>query len=336
MSNFSFLSIFIIFISTILINLILIKYAYKFNLLDHPNDRKLHVKAIPYTGGLVLVIFFIIFGNYFFFNNDLLKLILFSSALIGILGFADDKFNLRPIIKILLITIIAIYVSLNNLNIVTLGSYSYIGNLYLGNYSIIFSVLCILFLTNAFNYNDGIDGITIFTFFTSSLLIILISNNAEINLLLIYINTVLIVILFFNLSIFRLHKIFLGNTGSLLLGFFYSLLMIYLSRYEEINPILIAWTISYLVYEFLSTNLLRLLTKKSLLQGGNDHMHYALLFRLNSKILTSFILNFLNIIFFSIGFYTLKISSLLSFVSFILIFFLYFVTRYFLFFRIKK
>ena len=83
-------------------------------------------------------------------------------------------------------------------------------------------------------------------------MIVAISNNNEINSLLFFINIVLL-FYFFNLSIFNLPKTFLGDTGSLLLGFFYSLLMIYLNKYHKVDAILLAWTVTYLVYEFIST-----------------------------------------------------------------------------------
>ena len=166
------------------------------------------------------MVFFILFSNFFFQNYEI-KLILYSSALVGLLGFIDDKFNLNPIIKIFFLITISCYTTFNGLNIITLGNYSFFGNLYLGKFSIIFSILCILFLTNSFNYNDGIDGLTIFTFWTSSLMIIAISNNNEINSLLFFINIVLLVLFFLTYQ-FLIYRKLLGDTGSLLLGFFYS------------------------------------------------------------------------------------------------------------------
>ena len=251
------------------------------------------------------------------------------------LGFIDDKFNLNPIIKIFFITI-SCYTTFNGLNITSLGNYSFFGNLYLGKFSIIFSILCILFLTNSFNYNDGIDGLTIFTFWTSSLMIIAISNNNEINSLLFFINIVLLVLFLFNLSIFNLPKTFLGDTGSLLLGFFYSLLMIYLNKYHKVDAILLAWTVTYLVYEFISTNIFRIIKKKNLVQAGKDHMHYALLSTFNSKYITFIIINFINLIFFTIGFLTFELNSSVSFLLYILFFFPYIYLRYILFDNIKN
>lgn len=309
--------------------------AFKFNYLDYPSNRKSHEKPTPFTGGFVLVVLFILF-SIFFAQNQEIKLILISSALVGFLGLMDDKFNLNPAIKIIFLIATSSYVIFDGLKIISLGNYDFFGNLYLGNFSIIFTLLCILFLTNAFNYNDGIDGLTIFTFWTSSLLIITISDNNDISSLLIYINTILLVLFFFNMSIFNLPKTFLGDTGSLLLGFFYSLLMIYLNKFYKIEALLLAWTVTYLVYEFLSINIFRILKKKNLVQPGSDHMHYALLRTLKSKSLTFITINFINVIFFTLGFISFNHNSSVSFLLYIILFFPYIYFRHLIFDNIKS
>ena len=167
-------------------------------------------------------------------------------------------------------------------------------------------------------------------------MIIAISNNNEINSLLFFINIVLLVLFLFNLSIFNLPKTFLGDTGSLLLGFFYSLLMIYLNKYHKVDAILLAWTVTYLVYEFISTNIFRIIKKKNLVQAGKDHMHYALLSTLKSKSFTFIVINFINLILFTIGFLTFKFNSSVSFLLYVLLFFPYIYLRYIVFESIKK
>ncbi len=328
-------NLFLLIIISFILNYFLIKVAFKFDYLDYPSNRKSHEKPTPFTGGFVLVVLFILFAI-FFVQNQEIKLILISSALVGLLGLIDDKFNLNPAIKIIFLIAISFYVILDGLKIISLGNYDFFGNLYLGNFSIIFSLLCILFLTNAFNYNDGIDGLTIFTFWTSSLLIIIISDNNDISSLLIYINTILLVLFFFNLSIFNLPRTFLGDTGSLLLGFFYSLLMIYLNKFYKIEALLLAWTVTYLVYEFLSINIFRILKKKNLVQPGSDHMHYALLSILKSKSLTFVTINLINVIFFTIGFISFNLNSSVSFLLYIILFFPYIYFRHLIFVNIKS
>ena len=70
------------------------------------------------------------------------------------------------------------------------------------------------------------------------------------------------IFLCFNLSFFSLPKVFLGDSGGLLIGFIVSFLLIYLAKKDLAHPILLAWSVSIFVYEFLSLNIIRLKKKK--------------------------------------------------------------------------
>ena len=112
--------------------------------------------------------------------------------------------------------------------------------------------------------------------------------------------------------------------------------MIYLNKFLKIEAILLAWTVTYLVYEFLSTNIFRIFKKKKLLEAGNDHMHYALLYFFKSKPLTFVLINLINIIFFIIGIISFYINSSLSFMLYILLFLPYLYLRYLVFINLEK
>jgi UDP-GlcNAc:undecaprenyl-phosphate/decaprenyl-phosphate GlcNAc-1-phosphate transferase len=127
--------------------------------------------------------------------------------------------------------------------------------------------------------------------------------------------------LFFNFSKFRLPKLFLGDAGSLLLGFIISFTLIFLANQNIVHPILLAWTISIFVFEFLSLNLIRLKNKKNLFRAGLDHLHHLLLKKNNSIFLTNLYICLLNIIFFIIGYLSfLFISPLTSLILFVILF----------------
>ena len=106
----------------------------------------------------------------------------------------------------------------------------------LGVFSIPFTFLSVLFLINAFNYFDGIDGMLSFTSIsTLSILYFLVVHEHHYLILdqnteffLIIITLPIIIFLFFNFSILKLPKIFLGDSGSLLLGFIISFILLFL------------------------------------------------------------------------------------------------------------
>jgi UDP-GlcNAc:undecaprenyl-phosphate GlcNAc-1-phosphate transferase len=62
--------------------------------------------------------------------------------------------------------------------------------------------------------------------------------------------------------VFKLPKLFLGDSGSLSLGFIVSFILIYFANQEIAHPIILAWSVSIFVFEFLSLNIQRIKKKK--------------------------------------------------------------------------
>ena len=185
-------------------------------------------------------------------------------------------------------------------------------------------MLAILFLINSFNYIDGLNGTL--SFLSISVLIILfyLVPEKNIQLFLITLLIPMIFFLFFNFSIFKLPKLFLGDSGSLLIGFIIGFTLIYLANNEIVAPILLAFSISFFVYEFLSINLIRILNKKKLFIAGKDHIHHVLYKKNKSLFLTNFLISTTNIIFFILGYLTFKfINPLSSFILFICLFIIF-------------
>ena len=102
--------------------------------------------------------------------------------------------------------------------------------------------------------------------------------------------------LLFNFSIFKLPKLFLGDSGSLLLGFIVAFTLIYLKNNSEIHPILLAWSISIFVFEFLSIHIIRFRINKKIFQPGQDFTPCSILRQnfINYK----FLIVIMNIVFF--------------------------------------
>jgi UDP-GlcNAc:undecaprenyl-phosphate GlcNAc-1-phosphate transferase len=132
----------------------------------------------------------------------------------------------------------------------------------------------------------------------------------------------------FNFSIFKLPRLFLGDGGSLLLGFIISFTLIHLANQNMVHPILLAFSVSVFVYEFLSINLVRLISNKKLFGAGRDHLHYILYKKNKSLILINFLISIMNIIFFIFGYLSFKfINPLASLILFIFFFIIFFILR---------
>ena len=315
------------------------KISYKLKLVDLPNKRKIHTKATAYTGGIaisvILLIGIILFDD---FNRDLSS-ILSIAFLIAIVGLIDDKYHLNIGGKLSLQTIPIIYlVVFENLILNNIGEYGYF-SLELGAFALPFTFLSVLFLINSFNYFDGVDGmlgctsisVIINLYFLASLQnshFLVSEQNIQFFLIILLIP--LGIFLFFNFSILKLPKLFLGDGGSLLLGFIISFILIYFANKNFIHPILLAWSIVIFVYEFLSINIIRLKNEQKIFKAGKDHLHHIILKKTKSIFLTNFIISFSNIFLFAIGYLSfLLVNALASFLLFIILFAIFLIIRNF-------
>lgn len=325
-----------IYISTILFCFfsfyIAAKLGLKYNCVDIPTERKLHKSLIPFTGGLGISLF-LIFSIFVteIQDTNIINLIIYSQLVIFI-GFYDDKRILMPMTKIILLLGPTIIMVLAGLNIEYLGTYKFIGYLELGPYSYIFTTLCCLILINAVNYSDGIDGLAS-TLFVSSIILLLIfieyagMNSAKLTEFIFLLELLLIsviVFIFFNHNLFGLPKLFLGDSGSLFLGFFLSFTLIYFYKIG-LHPSLLIWSICIYIYDFLSTNLIRIIYGKKIFTPNYDHLHHQILKKTKNIFYTNLIIVSLNMMFGIIGLMVyengLYSVSLLLYLMFFLVFF---------------
>ena len=308
-----------------LILVLISKISYKLNLVDIPHERKIHIAPTAYTGGLALCIIYIFAILLFNFSSQKLDLILSIAFLIGIVGFIDDKYNLNVGGKLSLQIIPIIYLILiESFNLNSIGDYDYV-RLELNSFSVPFTLFAVLFLINSFNYFDGLNGTLSFTIISVlSILLFLVPKDSA-QLFLIIVLMPILIFLCFNFSIFKLPRLFLGDSGSLLLGFIISFTLIHLGTQNIVHPILLAFSVSVFVYEFLSINLVRLINKKKLFIAGKDHLHHILFKKNKSLFLTNFLISLGNIVFFFFGYFSFKfinpLTSLILFIIFFIIFF---------------
>jgi len=299
---------------------------------DNPNKRTIHNIPIINTGGLIIYLFFLSIVSLGEFNHNI-ELIVSIGVFVCITGFIDDRINLNPSSKIILMIIPSIYLILNGISISDLGQYEYLGNLELGKFKIPFLLLAIGLLINATNYIDGIDGLLL-TFFLCCLLyyIFLIDDSKTINLLKFF-----VIGSFFNLILNLLpsknkFKVFSGDSGSLFIGFFISFMTIDLYNSFNIHPVNLIWPLWYPVYDFLFVSINRLINKKSIFEPDNTHLHHVISKKFNGNRIYPIVLFILinsSIIF--LGYKISEISELLSLCIFIIGFTLFFIMRFFTF-----
>lgn len=305
-------------------------FSKKFDFLDYPNiARKEHAYPTPYTGGIAIYITFLIIIQLNNFDNLINKIIIYS-GLIVILGLIDDKYRLNVLLRIILQIILIILPIIEGVIINNLGNIENFGMINLGSFSIIFTIISVAILMNGFNYIDGKDGLASSLFLNSIFLLILFLfiSNKEIDEILFFSFINVLIFFLFNIRFFNLPKLFLGDNGSLLLGYILSFILIYLSQNMKfIEPSLIIWSINFLIFEFFSTNFSRVIKKNNPFRPGKDHIHFFLNKKYGLKKML-FLINLFNMFFGIIGYLIWKnINNKSALISFIIFFIMYFFIR---------
>ena len=310
----------------ILITIYLSKY---FNLYDIPNRRKVHQIKILNTSGLSLFFFCILVVLLSNFPTKI-KEIFIASSFITLIGFIDDRVNLKASYKLIFIFLPTAYLIIfNGFYLENLGDYEIIGTIGLGSAGIIITFLCVGVLLNSYNYIDGIDGLLSSTsVITLIYLSFLVKDDVLINLFSL-ISIPLIINLIFNYLPYKsTFKTFMGNCGSLFVGFILSFIIIYIFKYKYIHPSYLIWSCWYAVYDFLFVTFYRILKKKTFFKADKIHFHHFLLSLFKESHFKSFlVINIFNIIIIGLGYSISKfygnLESLISFVFFFIIFFIF-------------
>ena len=275
---------FIIFIQILINILFLLKFSKissYLSIYDLPSKRKTHLRPVPPLGGLLFFINFIyIFciskttSIEFFYFDDLF---LIFSSLIFILGLIDDKKNLKPSFKFLILTAIIIFNLILQNNFLITKLYLDFFNLEISftyYQSIFLTTLCILLFINAANLYDGINlqySSYIFIFFSY---LIFINNDLE------FIKLLYLPLIFFVYLNFK-NKCFLGDSGTLFISYFIA--MIVINEHNNMNSPSISEIILLMILpgiDMLRLFIHRILNKKSPFAGDRNHIHHLLLGKL--------------------------------------------------------
>lgn len=264
---------------------VMIRLATKFGFMDKPNYRKIHTKEIPRLGGLAIFLSFNIglillyfFTDVFVNGQNMFYALFFGGSVIAALGVLDDKVELSAKQKLLgqvlaaLVVVAfgvqAVYVS------VPLGN----GLLPLAWFGVPVTVIWIVAITNAINLIDGLDGLAggISSIAAISISVIaFLSGNLEEGILSLLLVASIIGFLFFN---FYPAKIFMGDVGSLFLGFVLGVLTIQELKQVTLFGVMVPLLLLAIpILDTLYAIIRRRLNKRPIFQPDKNHLHHSLL-----------------------------------------------------------
>ena len=258
-------------------------------LVDSPDGiRKIHKGDIALGGGLVLFISsflcFLIHPDYRLGIDERfpqLNVVYLTSIIVLLLGLWDDIKPLPTAIR-LIVQIFAswLVIILTDFYITDLGNLFGLGNFYLGELGIPLTIFMVVGVCNAFNMLDGMDGLVSFVVLVASTSVAFIALLNGHSGALFLGTSILSVFLLFNLGLFgKKWKIFLGDSGSMWLGYLTGWFLVILSQGDDklFQPVTALWIVFLPLIDALSTFLSRLWTRKSLFIGDRSHIHHILL-----------------------------------------------------------
>ena len=257
---------------------------------------------IPLTGGILIY-----FGIFFYFNENIL--LLFILTLLFILGIFSDlkilKSAKKRFVSQIILVISYIYFMDITINDTRLNFLDYFLEINLFNY--LFVTFCILIVINGSNFLDGLNTIILgYYLIIIFVLLFLKSNNIiEINYFSIETFLYLLAITYFlNL----LNFLYLGDSGSYILGFIFSLLLIDIYNSNEyLSPFFIIFLLWYPCFENLFSIIRKTKLKISAMEPDTNHFHQLIFYFLKTKmnlkviylnIITANLINLYNLLIF--------------------------------------
>ncbi len=289
------------FVATVLLIFLLRPVAHLTGLVDIPIQRSSHLRATPLVGGLAIYI--AVLATYLLLMelravplNRVMQSYFLGAGLLVLVGIIDDYIRLSSLLRFIaqiIASLVMIYGG--NVVITDIGAVSFSGDvIYLGWLSVPFTVFATLGIINALNMSDGLDGLS-----GSLALISLIGLMIGAVLAAPTVNVILILLLaasvlgflMFNLRIFRREQasIFMGDAGSMLLGFSITWFAITLTQgmNRTIAPATALWFLMLPIFDTVAMIFRRLVRRRSPFVPDKEHIHHVLLmagFRVNEAV----------------------------------------------------
>jgi len=273
------------FIVSIVLIWILQPVAKKIGLVDKPGGRKKHLGRVPLIGGIAMMGGLVATLLSLDEPIGMVSGLLMGGALLLAVGTIDDIVSLSPFTRFLAqITAALIMITMSS---VYLQDFGYLlGNetFSLGVWAIPVTVFATVGVINAINMSDGMDGLA------GGLVLVALfglgffnvtSGTGQHTYLFLALITVVTAFLIFNIrTAWRSHaQIFMGNGGSMLLGFIIAWLLIYQTQGDQraVSPVFALWILALPLLDTVCIMLRRIFKGRSPFAPDREHFHHILL-----------------------------------------------------------
>ena len=281
--------------ASLAINSVLRNFAKEKKLLvDIPDrSRKFHKRATPLTGGIGILLAVVISTEIYLDLNNLKgympefsQQLYMASIPLLLLFLIDDFKSLPPMYRIIIQITLSLYVIFStDVYLSNLGNLFGFGEIKLGIFGIPFTIFCVVGIMNAFNMIDGINGLCAGSAMIALLFIGFFSGLMYDSVLIIIIGS-MIGFLIFNLRFFgKKRGVFLGDSGSNLIGFWVAWCAIYSSQNitYQTEAITMLWFVAIPLLDCVGLIFSRLIRGIGIASPGRDHIHHKLMLKYSAE-----------------------------------------------------
>ena len=259
-------------------------WARRIGLVDRPRGRRVHADAVPLTGGIGIFLVFAGLSLTLGFRSQLFLSLLLPAGLLLLSGLLDDLLELGPLPKFAFqIAAALVAVTLGDLRLDSLGNLFGQGEIVLGAWSLPFTVFALVGVINAVNMIDGMDGLAAFVVLVAAgwlgaVALVTGANGTVLMLLILAGGLAGFLLLNFRLPWGRQAAVYMGDSGSSVLGFVLAWFAIRLTQAPGtgLYPISAVWILALPVIDTLAVMVRRGLGGRNPLRGDRDHVHHVL------------------------------------------------------------
>ena len=319
-----------------------IRLASKFRLVDFPGKRASHKKGVPILGGVPMFIGIILS---LFIWSDIQEIfpIVIVLVIIFFIGLVDDLISLRPLSK-LFFQLLAIFILIYFQDLKIDNMCGVLGIYEIPIFvSFLFTSFVVVVIVNSFNLVDGVDGLAGVLGTISSIafgVIAYLMNQQEIAILAFSMSGSLLAFLIYNMHPARL---FMGDTGSLVIGMGLSILALNIiqegvmiegvKHLPNKGPLIAIALLAIPLFDSLRVFIYRYTKGRHPLYPGRDHFHHALLDLGYGHARTTFLISLISIFTIIITYYLLEKNVntsifILAVINYVFIFIPYLIKKY--------
>jgi UDP-GlcNAc:undecaprenyl-phosphate GlcNAc-1-phosphate transferase len=298
------------------------RYAEKWGMMDIPNERSVHQKPIPRGGGVGFVSAVLITSLLFNFSQFIEYYYIYLAILVVFaVGVLDDRRGVSPVTKFVFIFLATLILYLNNIHVASLGSFLGYEITLPAVLVLPFTFFAIAGFTNAFNLLDGLDGLA------GGVSMVMLGAFLAIGILyhdtLIVTLSSLFIVAVFTFLLFNWHpaKIFMGDSGSLTLGFVISILSI--QSLEYLTPAAVLFIIALPILDTFIVMTRRIQRGRSPFKADRNHMHHFIYKVKKDVKFTVILIVYVQLAFSIIGYQLNRTDNFLNLILFGILFYIF-------------